>query len=267
MIDTIKRTPGDFCWFDLATPSLQGSKQFYQALFSWHYETNELPGGMTYDMASLDGHEFLGMYQMTEEMMADGFPASWASYILTANVDQTLEKASSLGATVLAGPFDVTDVGRMGVVQDPTGAVISFWQSTKIDIDQPGPATHGVCSWRELLTDDLDKAKQFYQSLLGWEYQEGEYNGKQYLEIKHEGRPIAGMYQKPADLQAPNHWMVYFTTSNIKETLEKAKAEQATPLFDPMSIDGVGQICTLKDPQGVYFSLVEYDPSLFASKE
>ena len=35
------------------------------------------------------------------------------------------------GATILASAFDVMDAGRMAALQDPTGAVVSVWQSNK----------------------------------------------------------------------------------------------------------------------------------------
>jgi uncharacterized protein len=43
-------------------------------------------------------------------------------------VDEAVKKAEGLGAKVLAPPFDVMDVGRMAVLQDPTGAVFEVWQ-------------------------------------------------------------------------------------------------------------------------------------------
>ena len=51
------------------------------------------------------------------------------SYVSVTSADETAAKAKELGATLLAGPFDVMTFGRMAVIQDPTGAVFSLWQA------------------------------------------------------------------------------------------------------------------------------------------
>ena len=51
------------------------------------------------------------------------------------------------GGTVLAGPFDVFDAGRMSVVADPAGAVLCLWQAgTNIGaevVNEPGALSLG----------------------------------------------------------------------------------------------------------------------------
>jgi hypothetical protein len=37
--------------------------------------------------------------------------------------------AKTLGGTTLAGAMDVAEHGRMAVLRDPTGAVVSVWQA------------------------------------------------------------------------------------------------------------------------------------------
>jgi predicted enzyme related to lactoylglutathione lyase len=39
--------------------------------------------------------------------------------------DATIAKAKKLGATIQFGPEDIPGVGRFGVLQDPTGAVLA----------------------------------------------------------------------------------------------------------------------------------------------
>ena len=54
--------------------------------------------------------------------MADT-PACWDVYFATGDVVATLKKAESRGENALAGPIDVPGGGRIGVVQNPQGAV------------------------------------------------------------------------------------------------------------------------------------------------
>ena len=54
---------------------------------------------------------------------AKGVPPHWMLYIQVDSADDAAAKAEKLGAKVLAPAFDVMDVGRMAVLQDPTGAI------------------------------------------------------------------------------------------------------------------------------------------------
>jgi hypothetical protein len=55
--------------------------------------------------------------------------AVWNTYIWVDSADESTARAQELGATVIAEPFDVMDSGRMAVLADPEGAVISLWQA------------------------------------------------------------------------------------------------------------------------------------------
>src|ERR1035441_1343465 len=53
------------------------------------------------------------------DQFALGVPPHWGLYIAVTSADESAKRAIELGATVLAGPFDVMDKGRMSVVRDP----------------------------------------------------------------------------------------------------------------------------------------------------
>ena len=61
----------------------------------------------------------------------DGAPraAMWNSFVWVDSADETAAKAKEAGGRVLAEPFDVGDAGRMAVLADPSGAVLSVWQA------------------------------------------------------------------------------------------------------------------------------------------
>ena len=66
---------------------------------------------------------------MRPEEQQGGAPAHWNLYVTVANVDESVKRAEALGAKVLAPPFDVMDVGRMAVIQDPQGAFFMVWEA------------------------------------------------------------------------------------------------------------------------------------------
>ena len=68
---------------------------------------------------------------------------------------KAVKKAESLGAKVLAPPFDVMDAGRMAILQDPTGAVFEVWEA-KNSIGAKILNEPGALCWSELTTRDTE---------------------------------------------------------------------------------------------------------------
>ena len=131
MAEFSSHAPGTFSWAELATTDQTGGVQFYRSLLGW--EVNEQPIGPdgVYTMFTLRGREVAAAYTMRPEERQHGAPPHWNLYVTVASVDESAKKAESLGAKVLAPPFDVMDVGRMAVLQDPTGAVFQLWEAKK----------------------------------------------------------------------------------------------------------------------------------------
>ena len=57
----------------------------------------------------------------------------------------------------------------------------------------------GTFCWVELITSDQDRAKEFYRSLLGWDYDDSEMPGGAgvYSMVTVDGRHVAGMVRNP----------------------------------------------------------------------
>ena len=77
--------------------------------------------GMTYTILQVQGKDAAGMYGLTPDMLAQGVPPHWKVYFSVLDADQSAAKAKELGGKVVAGPFDVHDIGRMVMLEDPTG--------------------------------------------------------------------------------------------------------------------------------------------------
>jgi predicted enzyme related to lactoylglutathione lyase len=129
MQETPRYAPGTFCWVELGTSNGDGAKKFYTELFGWDFTDLPVGPGMVYTMLKQDGKDVGALYQMPPEMTAQGIPPHWLSYVSVARVDEAAAKAKEAGATLMKEPFDVMAVGRMAVVQDPTGAVFALWQA------------------------------------------------------------------------------------------------------------------------------------------
>ncbi|WP_309400396.1 VOC family protein [Cerasicoccus maritimus] len=117
--------PGTIGWNEVITPNKEESIAFYTQLFGWTTENMELPGGMTYTMFKQGDRPVAGCVQPDQE----GVPASWLQYVSVEDLDETIQKAKSLGASIIMERVDLP-MGSFAVVADPQGATFAFWQST-----------------------------------------------------------------------------------------------------------------------------------------
>ena len=56
---------------------------------------------------------------ISPQQPGDPSPPHWNNYVTVASADETAGKATGAGGTALAEPFDVMELGRMAVLQDP----------------------------------------------------------------------------------------------------------------------------------------------------
>ena len=121
--------PGTFCWPELYTTDQVGSKIFYVRLFGW--ELRDIPMGphAVYTIFTLGGHDAAACYGTLPDMAQQGVRPHWIPYVWVASSDETAVRAKAAGGKVVKEPFDVPGVGRMAVLQDPTGATICAWET------------------------------------------------------------------------------------------------------------------------------------------
>ncbi|MFJ9691930.1 VOC family protein [Kitasatospora sp. NPDC101183] len=111
------------CWAELHTTDLDAGFGFYQRLFSWRVENFEPSPGMSYRVISASqGDQDETSFGGIAPTMAPGQPAAWTPYFAASDVDGTVAKATAAGGSVLMGPEDVTNVGRIAWLADPNGA-------------------------------------------------------------------------------------------------------------------------------------------------
>jgi predicted enzyme related to lactoylglutathione lyase len=58
--------------------------------------------------------------------LREGAQAHWLPYVSVDDVDATIARAKRLGAKIPMAPEDIPGVGRFGILQDPTGAVLAI---------------------------------------------------------------------------------------------------------------------------------------------
>ncbi len=116
------KTHGAFSWSELSTPDPAGAASFYGELFGWKIAApNAAMGG--YRVVNVGDVGVAGI--MEPPPGSPPMPPHWGGYVTVSNIDQTVLRCTALGGKVLVPAMDIPGVGRMAVLQDPQGAVIS----------------------------------------------------------------------------------------------------------------------------------------------
>ncbi len=92
MQETPQYAPGTFCWVELGTSSSEAAKKFYTELFDWNFTDNPIGEGMVYTMLQQNGLDVGALYQLMTDMVAQGVPPHWMSYISVTNADTLPQK-------------------------------------------------------------------------------------------------------------------------------------------------------------------------------
>ena len=111
---------GAFGWFELMTTDVDAARAYYGGLLGWEFETFPMPTG-DYTVIKVGGNAVGGIMAMPDECA--GMPPSWDIYITVDDVDAVAASVEGLAGKVLRPAFDIPDVGRFCVIQDPQGAV------------------------------------------------------------------------------------------------------------------------------------------------
>jgi uncharacterized protein len=241
----VERYPeGTFCWVDLGTNDAPGAKAFYGGLFGWEFD--DLPTGEkgTYSTARLDGRAVAGLFDLAET------PA-WGSYICVEDVERATQRARELGAEVVVEPFGTPGGGRVAMVRDPAGAMVS--------LSQPGEHfgaelvnQDGTWTWNELVSGDLAAGRDFYVELFGWTAEDtpGSFPRTAFT----LGDLLIGGGHAPAPQEDPTpRWSISFWVADADEAAARAQELGGKVLLPPMDIP-IGRFTVVADPQGATFT-------------
>ena len=245
MSTSIQTAVGRFVWHDHMSGDAAKAGAFYTDLLGWELEVWK-PGEIDYPMitANEQMHGGFGPAQ-------GGAPPHWLGHVLVEDVDEAALRAEAAGGKVVAPAMDIPEVGRMVVVADPQGAVVSLFTPAG-----DSPASEGVFAWDELLTSDVEGAKQFYGEVVGWTARDSEMGGGNAYTLFHSGdTDRAGCMPTPEGVEAPPHWLPYLAAGDVDETISRAEGLGARKLMGPTDVPKTGRIAVLMDPTGAVFGL------------
>ena len=121
----------------------------------------------------------------------------------------------------------------------------------------------------EIPADNLDRAKNFYGSIFGWELQtmpmgEGEYTSVMTTDVDEQTRmPLepgainGGMMERTEQVSGP---VITIDVDGIDDALKKIESEGGSIVTPRTPIPGMGAFAYFKDPEGNVLGLWETTP-------
>jgi hypothetical protein len=255
---------------DTSHPDPAGVLPFYAGIFGWEFDdaTPGTPG--PYFMARIRGGDVaaIGAIQGGPPM------ATWNTYVSVAGVEKSVARVTEAGGSVLVEPFDVMDAGRMAVIADPEGAVLSVWEAKEHQGAQI-VNEHGALNFNGLATRDVEGAKAFYGAVFGWELLHlaagpmwalpgyGDHLEESSPGLREQmasmGAPdgfidvVAAVEPIAADDPAtPAHWSVTFGVDDVAEAAAQATELGGEVVTGPIDVPW-SRMAVIKDPQGAVF--------------
>lgn len=108
--------------------------------------------------------------------------------------------------------------------------------------------------YAQLQTPQIDKAKEFYTRLFGWQADQRSTPMGPYAEITAGGNRIAGIFGH-SDVAKTSLWVPYFRVTDIKDKAEKAKTLGAKILNGPVQLPDKSWFCLMLDTTGATLGL------------
>jgi predicted enzyme related to lactoylglutathione lyase len=120
-----------------------------------------------------------------------------------------------------------------------------------------GPNPHGSFIWYELMTPDPDRAKSFYDAVVGWDIEPQPTGEMDYRMIRRaDGGNAGGVLRITEEMQqhgARPTWLGYLNVADVDATVASMEAAGGKTLMGATDIPHVGRIAMLADPQGAPF--------------
>jgi len=111
-------------------------------------------------------------------------------------------------------------------------------------------APTGAPCWVDLMTSDVDRARDFYGRLFGWTASDPDETFGGYFNFSKDGILVAGGMAAMPEAGPPNVWSVYLASDDARKTVEVATANGAQVIAPAMDVADMGTMAVMIDPTG-----------------
>lgn len=112
--------------------------------------------------------------------------------------------------------------------------------------------------WAELMADNVDAEKTFYQEVFAWQFETRGTGTNAYTIVRVDGRPIAGMihYPTPAGAESSARWLPLMSVPDATGAAEHATAFGGKVIAPARKLPGRGEAAVIMDPEGALFGVI-----------
>ena len=126
-----KPRPGQIAWTDITVDDAAALRDFYTDVVGWRVENTDMGGYDDYTMLASGSDEAVaGVCYARESNL--GLPPVWLSYVIVADLDQSMASCTARNGAVVHGPAALAG-GRFCVIRDPAGAHLALYQPKQED--------------------------------------------------------------------------------------------------------------------------------------
>ena len=246
---TENQPDGTPTWIDLGIPDLEGAMGFYGALFGWDFQVGP-PETMRYTHCLLGGRRVAAL---AENHGQEAGGVWWNVYLATGDCDATVRRVTDAGGTLVTGPVEVPDQGRMAIAKDPVGAQFGLWQGRAHVgcevVNEPGALLRN-----DLITPDPEPARAFYASVFDFTLDGNpDLPDFDFTFLRrpdgHEIGGIMGVEGAPSSA-----WSTTFEVADTDAVVARAAEAGGSP---GVAEDFVyGRMATITDPFGAEFTVI-----------
>jgi predicted enzyme related to lactoylglutathione lyase len=184
--------------------------------------------------------------------------SQWVSLLSVADVDEAVRVTRDAGGEIHVGPKTLGGIGRLAVVSDPQGAVVSFLRVASGDRPDE-KAQIGDWMWTELWTGDVEASSEFYRKLVGYDLQtETILDDLEYVIFARGDDPRAGVIPRPVETVRA-HWLPYVRVEDPAALAAKVEGLGGFVLLDPREDVRKGTVAVVLDPTGAAIALQQWE--------
>lgn len=237
-------------WHDLITPNMAESKEFYTKLFGWTYEEKNIKGfkyALIYSNKMLIG-SILEVPNTASSTWITSLPLS------NSELNKRIKLAVKNGAKLALNPIKVAGIGKQVIFEGPQGTVFSLVSQNEFNSSNTFNKNKNDWLGIELWSDDVEKAKNFYENVFEVTTEETSVNSLPYWYFKNNDKVLAGMIKNPVSNQN-SQWVPYLKVNDPATIITAAKQAGGSVILAPNKNIRNGSVGIIQDPYGAIIAV------------
>ena len=114
----------------------------------------------------------------------------------------------------------------------------------------------GKFVWRNLFTNDVESAVNFYRGMFGWESRRFGGGRNAYMLLTTRGLSVAGIIQLQNQDNSENQWVSFISVDDVDSVNNHVMKNGGKVLVSPRLFEQHGQVAIFADPEGAAFGVI-----------